>query len=173
VLQAVTARAMGINTEALPPDVQIALETGKVKAKIEAEKKIAENAKVRGSTAPMLQITHGMTGADGEQLTIEQLYAVQRIQAAFRGRKARREAQVKAEEDRAARSKAKAEMILSHVKNIFVEVEENERRRRGGALGRRPGATDSAMVVLRDSAQGSEIEELDNDSARRSPGSSI
>jgi hypothetical protein len=29
------------------------------------------------------------------------------------------------------------------------------------------------MVVLRDSAQGSEIEELDNDSARRSPGSSI
>ena len=173
VLQAVTARAMGINTDALPPDVQIALETGKVKAKIEAEKKIAENAKVRGSTAPMLQITHGMTGADGEQLTIEQLYAVQRIQAAFRGRKARREAQVKAEEDRAARSKAKAEMILSHVKNIFVEVEENERRRRGGALGRRPGATDSAMVVLRDSAQGSEIEELDNDSARRSPGSSI
>ena len=69
---------------------------------------------------------------------------------------------------------AKAEMILSHVKNIFVEVEENERRRRGGALpGRRPGATDSAMVVLRDSAQGSEIEEPDNDSARRSPGSSI
>ena len=62
----------------------------------EAEKKIAENAKVRGSTAPMLQITHGMTGADGEQLTIEQLYAVQRIQAAFRGRKARREAQVAA-----------------------------------------------------------------------------
>ena len=69
---------MGINTDALPPDVQIALETGKVKAKIEAEKKRSrENAKVRGSTAPMLQITHGMTGADGEQLTIEQLYAVQ------------------------------------------------------------------------------------------------
>ena len=165
---------MGINTDALPHDVQIALETGKVKAKIEAEKKIQMNAKARGSTAPMLQITHGMTGADGEQLTIEQLYAVQRIQAAFRGRKARRESQVRAEEERAARSKAKAEMILSHVKNIFVEVEENERRRRGGALlGRRPGATDSAMVVLRDSAQGSEIEEPDNDSARRSPGSSI
>ena len=174
VLQAVTARAMGINPDALPHDVQIALETGKVKAKIEAEKKITTNAKARGSTAPMLQITHGMTGADGEQLTIEQLYAVQRIQAAFRGRKARREAQLRAEEERAARSKAKAEMILSHVKNIFVEVEENERRRQGGALlGRRPGATDSAMVVLRDSAQGSEIEEPDNDSARRSPGSSI
>ena len=51
-------------------------------------------------------------------------------------------------------------MILSHVKNIFAEVEgERETKAGGRPARRRPGATDSAMVVLRDSAQGSETEE--------------
>jgi hypothetical protein len=135
VLQAVTARAMGINMEQLPLDVQTALEIGKVRKRLVAEKTLAKKAE-RGEDVPTLDISHGVVGAEGEELDIAQMYAVERIQAAFRGRKARRLAKEKAEREAEERARYKAETVLAHVKELMRDVEQtNERRRAGGSRG--------------------------------------
>ena len=135
VLQAVTARAMGINMEQLPLDVQTALEIGKVRKRLVAEKTLAKKAE-RGEDVPTLDISHGVVGAEGEELDIAQMYAVERIQAAFRGRKARRLAKEKAEREAEERARYKAETVLAHVKELMRDVEQtNERRARGGSRG--------------------------------------
>ena len=90
VLQAVTARAMGINIDQLPIDVRTALEVGKVRKRLVAERKMSKMSESGVDGVPEMNIAHGMVGVEGEELDIAQLYAVQRIQAAFRGRQARK-----------------------------------------------------------------------------------
>jgi hypothetical protein len=159
VLQAVTARAMGINIEQLPIQVQTVLEVGKVRKRLTAEKRLKEQrasgSNVGDPDAVHLEITHGMAGVDGEELDLAHLCAVERIQAAFRGRQARRRAKEAAEAVAAARARQKAEIVLGHVQELMRSVEEDQRRRRAGG---RAG----------DSAAESEREGEDRDSARYS-----
>ena len=157
VLQAVTARAMGINIEQLPIQVQTVLEVGKVRKRLTAEKRLKEAAgsSVGDPDQVHFEITHGMAGVDGEELDLAQLCAVERIQAAFRGRQARRRAKEAAEAAAAERARQKAEIVLGHVQGLMRSVEEDQRRRRtGGRTG--------------DSAVESEREGEDRDSARNS-----
>ena len=163
MLQAVTARAMGINIEQLPIQVQTMLEVGKVRKRLTAERRLTKQK--GGSTVgdpdePRLDITHGMTGVDGEELDVAQMYAIERIQAAFRGRQQRRAdeaAKAKAAEQRA---QTKAEIVLGHVQDLMRSVEEDHGRVLG-AFRRRVGTTG-------DSAAESEREGEDRDSARLS-----
>ena len=100
VLQAVTARAMGINIEQLPIQVQTVLEVGKVRKRLTAEKRLKDQlagSSVGDPDEVLPEITHGVAGVDGEELDLAQLCAVERIQAAFRGRQARRQAKAAAE----------------------------------------------------------------------------
>jgi hypothetical protein len=156
VLQAVTARAMGINIEQLPIQVQTVLEVGKVRKRLTAEKRLKDQltgSSVADPDEVLPEITHGMAGVDGEELDLAQLCAVERIQAAFRGRQARRRAKAAAAAAAEARARQKAEIVLGHVQELMRSVEEDQRRSRAG---RRPG----------DSAAESEREGEDRDSAR-------
>ena len=157
VLQAVTARAMGINIEQLPIQVQTILEVGKVRKRLTAEKRLkdAAGSSVGDPNQMQLEITHGMVGVDGEELDLAQLCAVERIQAAFRGRQARRQAKAAAEAAAEARARRKAEIVLGHVQGLMRSVEEDQRRRR---MGGRTG----------DSAVESDREGEDRDSAKNS-----
>ena len=162
VLQAVTARAMGINMEQLPLDVQTALEIGKVRKRLVAEKTLAKKAE-RGEDVPTLDISHGVVGAEGEELDIAQMYAVERIQAAFRGRKARRLAKEKAEREAEERARYKAETVLAHVKELMRDVEQtNERRRAGGSR----GALGASLGSPGNDSAAEQSDQGDRDSAR-------
>ena len=162
VLQAVTARAMGINMEQLPLDVQTALEIGKVRKRLVAEKELAKKAE-RGEDVPTLDISHGVVGAEGEELDIAQMYAVERIQAAFRGRKARRLAKEKAEREAEERARYKAETVLAHVKELMRDVEQtNERRRAGGSR----GALGASLGSPGNDSAAEQSDQGDRDSAR-------
>ena len=131
VLQAVTARAMGINMEQLPLDVQTALEIGKVWKRLVAEKTLAKKAE-RGEDVPTLDISHGVVGAEGEELDT-QMYAVERIQAAFRGRKAEAR-EGKGGEEAEERARYKAETVLRTSRSSCA-TSSNERAARGGSRG--------------------------------------
>ena len=155
VLQAVTARAMGINIDQLPIDVRTALEVGKVRKRLVAERKMSKMSESGVDGVPEMNIAHGMVGVEGEELDIAQLYAVQRIQAAFRGRQARKREREAREAREEERRKAKAEKILTHVKDLMRSVEEEQRTHRLGPVG------DSAAA-----SRGASEQSYDRDSAR-------
>ena len=155
VLQAVTARAMGINIDQLPIDVRTALEVGKVRKRLVAERKMSKMSESGVEGVPEMNIAHGMVGVEGEELDIAQLYAVERIQAAFRGRQARKREREAREAREEERRRAKAETILTHVKDLMRSVEEEQRTRRLGTVG------DSAAE-----SRGASEQSYDRDSAR-------
>ena len=155
VLQAVTARAMGINIDQLPIDVRTALEVGRVRKRLVAERKMSKMSESGVDGVPEMNIAHGMVGVEGEELDIAQLYAVQRIQAAFRGRQARKREREAREAREEERRKAKAEKILTHVKDLMRSVEEEQRTHRLGPVG------DSAAA-----SRGASEQSYDRDSAR-------
>jgi hypothetical protein len=159
MLQAVTSRAMGIDFDQLPIQVQTVLEVGKVRKRLTAAKKLKQQ-RVSGSNVGdsddlHVEITHGIAGLDGEELDLAQLCAVERIQAVFRGKLARRRAKEAAEAALEQRARAKAEIVLGHVQELMRSVEVEQARRRRGAGGRAAG----------DSAGESERESEDKDSA--------
>ena len=170
MLQAVTARAMGINIEQLPMEVQTVLEVGKVRKRLTAERRLSKRG-ARDSSADgtraggnYLDITHGMAGVDGEELDVAQMYAVERIQAAFRGRQQRRQAAAAAAAAAEERNQSKATIVLRHVRDLMRSVEDDysERGFPGGTALRGGRRGDSAL------ASESEKDGEDRDSARLS-----
>ena len=156
VLQALTSHAMGIEFDKLPTAVQVALEAGKARTKQQSERQMK-----RLETHKRHAIKHGIKGEDGEEYDVAQMFAVERMQAAFRGFQARKKARLEAEEASRRRGVEKAELILAHVKGILAEVEAGHLRGECDASGRElPGG---GRRVVRDSAAPSE------DSARASP----
>ena len=150
VLSAVTAHAMGIDVETLPPQVHAALENGRARNRGVAEKKLQREMEAPDSALSGYEIAHGMKGHGGEQLDVAQMYAVERMQAAFRGFQARKRMRMEQEARLRERSKAKAEHILNHIKGIFIGVEEDQARRNRGAVKDSANASEGD----RDSAQG-------------------
>jgi hypothetical protein len=77
-----------------------------------------------------------MTGHGGTHLDVGQVYAVERMQAAYRGFKARKKVRLEAEARQHERGRFKAEAIMQHVKGLIMEVEASEaRRKRGDGMG--------------------------------------
>ena len=108
VLQAVTARAMGHQHRAAAhpgADGSGGWQGAQTAHGGEAPEGPTRGLE-RGGVDEVFEITHGVVGVDGEELDIAQLYAVQRIQAAFRGRQARRGS---ARGRRARRAEARAQ----------------------------------------------------------------
>lgn len=171
VLSAMTSRAMGIDFDTLPPQVQAALDAGAARKRKMAEKQLQKAmADPDNSTVEGFEISRGMTGHGGASLEVAHVYAAWRMQAAFRGFQARKKMRSEAEARQQERGRLKAEAILQHVKALISEVESTEARRKRGEgegmtpLSRRlPGGGGGT----RDSAAG-DLSEGDRDSARLS-----
>jgi hypothetical protein len=105
-----------------------------------------------------------MAGVDGEELDVAQMYAVERIQAAFRGRQQRRQAAAAAAAAAEERNQSKATIVLRHVRDLMRSVEDDysERGFPGGTAPRGGRRGDSAL------ASESEKDGEDRDSARLS-----
>ena len=170
VLSAVTSRAMGINISTLPAQVQAALDAGTARKRAAAEKNLQKAMADPDNTIEGFEISHGMIGHDGEHLDVAQMYAVERMQAAFRGFQARKRIRMEADAKARERGRIKAEAILTHVKSLISEVElMEERRKRGeGGNGMTPGGgPNHPGGGTRDSA-GGDLSEGVRDSARLS-----
>jgi hypothetical protein len=89
--------ATGIDFDDLPPQVQAALDAGAAQKRKLAEKNLQKAMADPDAAIAGFEISHGMIGHDGELLDVAQMYAVERMQAAFRGFQARKRVRLDAE----------------------------------------------------------------------------